>query len=89
LEGVNGVEEIGLGKVVVLEIDAGEAVDLEIEQRWGEPGQDRVTVRGGFKRGDAGVVPMDMQRLAGGVVSGGKGRHGTSVVRRRRSRQAE
>lgn len=79
VEGVDGMEEIRFRKLVLLEIDAGEAVDLEIEQRRSEPGQDRVGVGRGFKRSDAGVVPMQMQRLAGGVVSDGEGRHGASV----------
>jgi hypothetical protein len=39
VEGASGVEERRGFEVVLLEVDAGEAIDLEIDERWGEPGQ--------------------------------------------------
>ena len=82
--------EEGLGfEVVLLKVDAGEAIDLEIDERWGEPGQVGCGRGwGGVETGEAGGIPGDLDHLSGGIMPGRKGRHGGIVLWGRSGGQA-
>ncbi len=89
VQGASGLEERGRGEIVLLEVDAGEAIDLQVDQGRGEPGQGGGWLRGGIEGGDQAVVPGEFDRLAGGVKPGAEGRHGDSLGWGLRWRQAQ
>ncbi len=67
-------------EVVLLKVDTGEAIDLEIDERRGEPGQvGDGSGWGGVETGEAGGIPGDLDHLSGGVKPGHEGRHGGMV----------
>ena len=80
VEGASGLEESRGGEIVLLEVDAGEAVDLQVNQGRGEPGQGGGWIRGGSEGGDQAIIPGEFDRMAGGVKPGAEGRHGVSLV---------
>ena len=83
LERAGGLEQRGGVEIVLLEVDAGETIDLQIHQGGSEPGKSRLGGgRGRLEVGDLGGVPGDPDGLVGGVMSGDEGSHGRILVRR-------
>jgi len=67
-QGASGCFQIGGADFIALEIDTGEAIDLEIEQAGCDPGQRVRSGGAAFDAADEAGLVMDQDGLAGSIV---------------------
>jgi len=75
-QGPGGGLQIGVGDVVALEIDAGKAIDLEIEQTRRKPGQGTGSCGARFYARDQTGLVMKQDRFASPIVAAMKNARG-------------